>query len=327
MGIKPDIGCRAVAAVWAGLMMLPLMAGAQDYPSHPVTMVMPFAAGGAADIGARKLAAGLSDHLGTQFVVENRPGAAGNIGYASVARAPADGYEVLVSYTALDTCAHALNPDLNWKTDDFEPVAMFTKSPLAFVVHPSLPVKTMPEFIAYARAHAGELNFGTPGIGSFVHIVTEMMKSDLGLEIEHVPYAGTGALMPDALAGNIQFFATGPSSILSHHKSGALRVIAVSGSTRAPELPDVPTLLEQGVSDIALDNWYGLALPKGTPKTVRDRLEGAIAALAQDQAFVASAAAAGVPLSYMPHADFSAKIAKDRETCQVAVAKAGITLE
>src|SRR5690606_18453930 len=302
-------------------------AAGEDYPNAPVTMVMPFSAGGAADIGARLLASALSDKLGNQFVVENRTGAAGNIAYASVTRAMPDGYEILVGYVALDACAHALTPDLNWKTEDLEPVAMFTVSPLAFVVHPSVPVSTMSEFVDYVKAHPDEVNFGTPGMGSFVHIITEIMKRELDLDMQHVPYSGTGALMPDALAGNIQFFATGPSSILSHYKSGALKVLAVSGDERAPELPEIPTLKEQGLTDIPLDNWYGVEVPKGTPEAVKEKLEAAIQEITSDPAMIAEGERVGVPLRFMGGEAFVEKIAADRAVCTEAIKAADIKLQ
>lgn len=320
---------RARAGMIAALCALAVAApaSAQDsYPDRVVTLVLPFAAGAAADIGARLIAHGLGEKLGQQFIVENRTGASGNIAYASVARADPDGYEVLISYVGNTACGHALKPDLNWKAEDLVPVAMYSAQPLAVVVHKDVPASTMPEFIDYLKAHPGELNFGTPGNGSLAHIATELLMHRTDTRMVHIPYTGTGALMPDALSGTIQFIVGGPSGILAHQASGALRALAVTGQVRAQEMPDIPTLQELELPDVPLESWYGLAVPKGTPPEVIAKLETALGELAQDAAFIESAETASVPITYLNREDFAARIVADTKVCAEAIEAAGIQL-
>lgn len=297
------------------------------YPDKSVSLVLPFSAAGAADIGARLLAQGLSDKLGQQFIIENRPGAAGNIAYSSIARAEPSGYEVLIGYVANSACAHAMMDGLSWKAESFEPVAIFSATPLIFVAHKSLPVNSMPELIAYLKEHPGEVNYGTWGVGSFAHIVTEAAMQSNETEMVAIPYSNTGDLLTDAMAGTIQIFATGPATVLAQKDSESFKLLGVTGTERVPDLPDLPTLIEQGLSDVNMQSWYGLLVPKGTPPEVIATLDQAVIELASDEAFVTRAAASGIPILHVGAAEFEQQIVKDTELCTDVIKSAGIKID
>lgn len=322
-------------SVYAGLFLaaaavsvaVPSNLRAAPYPEKNVSLVLPFSAAGAADIGARLLAQGLSEKLGQQFIVENRPGGAGNIAYSSVSRAAPDGYEVLISYIANSACGHAMMNGLSWQPEDFEPVALFSATPVVFVANTSVPANSMPEFIAYLKENRGQLNYGTWGVGSFVHIVTEAIMQANGTEMQSIPYSNTGDLLTDAMSGTIQFFATGPSTILAQKDTQSFKLLGVTGNQRLAELPQVPTLIEQGLSDVGMQSWYGLHVPKGTPPEVIETLDKAVAALAADSAFVAKAAASGIPMLHVGRTEFEARIKADTAICSDVIKAANIVVE
>jgi tripartite-type tricarboxylate transporter receptor subunit TctC len=251
------------------------IAGAADYPMRPVRLIVGFAPGGPTDILARHMAQYLSGKLGQQFIVENRTGATGNTATEYVLGQPADGYTILVT-----TTANAINMTFYSKLPfdflrDTAPVAGLASISYLMAVNPGLPVKTIPEFIAYAKANPGKINFGSGGVGSANHLAGELFKVMTGTDLVHVPYRGNAAVYTDVISGNIQLVFADVASGRPHIKSGAMRPLGVTAPTRLATLPDVPAIAES-VPGYASDAWYGFAAPKGTPRDVVEKLNAAI---------------------------------------------------
>ncbi|OWU86742.1 hypothetical protein ATO6_03065 [Oceanicola sp. 22II-s10i] len=322
---------RAIVAASAMTLAVTAFGGtaatAQSYPEKPVTMVMPFSAGGTADTTGRVIAEGMSRALGQQFVVENRPGATGNISYTSVVNAPADGYEVLIGYSATTACSHALMSNLQWEIEDLKPLGMFSASPMLLAVHPSVPAESLSEFIEYARANPGKINYGSPGIGSLVHIMMESFKLKAGVDMFHIPYKGTGALMPDALSGVIQVAMSGPAAIVPNHESGKLRALAVTGTERYAPTPDIPTMAEEGVEGLDTESWYGLFVRSDTPQEIVDTLAAGLKTATEDPQVLERAETAGVPIRYLTPAEMGERVQKEVADCRETIEKAGITAQ
>jgi tripartite-type tricarboxylate transporter receptor subunit TctC len=250
-------------------------AQAQAYPNRPVKVIVPFATGAASDTIARMISDRLSTATGQTFVVENRPGAGGTIANDAVAKAPADGYTLLISTAALPISA-VMYKSLKYDTAKFASVTVFTHSPLAFVANPNFPAKTVPEFIAYAKANPGKVNFGSLGLGTSHHVTGEKLKLEAGLDMAHVPYKGSGAAHTDVMGGQIQVMFDNLVALLPNIKSGKLRPLAVTSLKRHPLLPDVPSLSEAGVKDFEALAWFGLVAPQGTPKDIVAKLNAEV---------------------------------------------------
>ena len=246
---------------------------AQTYPSKPVRVVVPFAAGGTTDIVTRILAQRMEEIWGQQLVVDNRPGAGGNIGSEIVARSPADGYTLLMATVA----THGINASLYRKIPydpvaDFAPITLVASTPSVVMLHPSIPANSIKELIALAKAKPGELNFGSSGNGSSHHLAGELFDSLAGVKMTHVPYKGTAAALVDLLGGRIQLtFDTLPSA-MPYVKGGKLKAIAVTSAKRTRSLPDLPTIAEAGVPGYEVTSWYGLLAPAGTPPDIVKKL-------------------------------------------------------
>ncbi len=263
-------------------------AGAQGaaWPNRPIRFIVPLPPGGANDLLARVFAERLQAALGQPVVVENKPGAGGNVGTEFVAKQPADGYTILLSSNT-----HVLNVSFFAKLPydpirDFEPVTLVATIPFVLTVNPDLPVHTMKEFLAYARAHPGS-TYATAGIGTPHHLGAELLKTMTGIDIVHVPYKGAAFLVPALLTGEVTFSIASISSLVPHFKSGKLRAIAVASETRTPLLPDVPTIAEAGpLPGYAIDVWFGVLAPAGTPRPVVDRLNAEINRVLQDSQIV-----------------------------------------
>ena len=266
--------------VLAILLTLAASAASAQYPTRPVKLIVGFAAGGPTDILTRHIARYLTDRLGQQFVVENKPGATGNIATDYVINQPPDGHTVLVT-----TTANAINMTFLPKTAanvlrDMEPVAGLASFTYLMLVHPSVPAKTVAEFIAYAKANPGKVNFASGGIGSSNQLAAELFKSMTGTELTHVPYRGNAAAYADLLSGNIQLIFADVASGLPHAQSGALRALGVTAPTRLATLPDIPAIAET-VPGYEANGWYGFAAPKGTPADVVAKLNDAISKAVQ----------------------------------------------
>jgi tripartite-type tricarboxylate transporter receptor subunit TctC len=293
----PRRGFLQLAAAAAAGSAMPSLAQAQAYPGRPVRMLVGYAPGGVADIVGRFAAQWLSERLGRQFYVENRPGAAGNIAAEAVVKSPPDGYTLLVTGSN-----NAINASLyDGLTFDFirdiAPVAGLVRSPLVMEVHPSVPAKTVAEFIAYAKANPGKVNMGSGGNGSTPHVAGELFKLMAGVSMVHVPYRGTGAMFTDFLGGQVQVaFDNLPSSI-GYIRAGQLRALAVTTATRLDVLPDVPTVAES-VPGYEAIGWTGIGAPRNTPPDVIETLNREINAAFADPRFKARLAElGGIPLT------------------------------
>ena len=247
-------------------------ASAQPWPNKPVRVVVAFTAGGTTDILARNVGQQLSERLKQQFVIDNKPGAGGNLGTEMVVRAPADGYTLIVNSVGPIAVNPTLYPKLAYNPlTELVPIVQIAEVPNVLVVHPSLPVKTFEEFVAHAKANPGKLNCSSTGIGTSSHLSCYVLGKRAGYEATHVPYKGADALR-DLLAGRVQFmFATIPS-VRQHIEAGSLRALAVSSAKRSRSLPDVPTVAERGYPGFEAGSWFGFFAPKGTPQEVVDTL-------------------------------------------------------
>jgi tripartite-type tricarboxylate transporter receptor subunit TctC len=301
-----------LAGAAAGASVLPRVAHAIDYPTRPVRIIVAVAAGGGADIVARVIGQWLSERLGQQFIVENRPGGGTNIGTEMVARAPADGYTLL-----LVNLTHAINATLYEKLNynfirDIAPVAGIIGVSNVVEIHPSVPAKTIPEFIAYAKANPGKINMGSAGNGSSSHMAGELFKMMAGVNLVHVPYRGQGPAMTDLLGGQLQvIFATTPGTT-EFVRIGKLHALAVTTATRAEALPEVPPLADF-LPGYEASQWYGLGAPKNTPAEIVDRLNREVNAALVDPKMKARLAEFGGTVLPGSPADFGKLVAEETE--------------
>lgn len=250
---------------------------AAEYPLRPIRVIVPFPAGGNADILARIMAQKMSEAWKQTVVVDNRAGAAGIIGAEAVAKSAPDGYTLLMGTTGTQTTNPAVYSKLPYDSlRDFAPVSNFADSPFLLVTHPSLPVRTVKEVIALAKARPGQLHYASFGPGSSAHLVGEMLRSTARIEIVHVAYKGGPPALADLVGGHIEMMFNLLPIVVPHVKSGRLRAIAVTASKRAPALPDVPTFAEAGIPDFEAGSWYGVLAPAGTPKEIIARLSSEI---------------------------------------------------
>ena len=270
-----------LAAAATALAVVSRNARAQVYPARPVRILVGFPPGGPADILARLIGQWLSDRLGQPFIIENRPGAATNIATEAVVRAPADGYTLL-----LVSGAHTVNATLYDKLSfnfirDIAPVAGIVRLPNLMLVNPSVPAKTVPEFIAYAKANPGKINMASPGIGTQPHLAGELFNIMAGLNLVHVPYRGGAPALTDLISGRVQVMFLSPAASIEYIRSGRLRALAVTAETRWEGLPDLPTVVEF-VPGYESSNWFGVGAPKATPAEIVDQLNKEINAALAD---------------------------------------------
>ncbi len=291
--------CTLVAATTALLTLAASTAFAQGFPSKPVTLIVPNPPGGVVDTSARLLSEPLAKRLGQSVVIENKGGASGNIAYQQVALAPKDGHTLLISYSAYHVGNPALFAKLPWAQKDFVPVALLTAATNVIAAHPSVPGNTLNEFISHAKAHPGKLNFASQGNGSLSHVGTALLEQTTGIDMVHVPYKGSGAAIQDVLGGQVQVFMTTPPSVMQHVQTGKLKAFAVTGKTRHPGLPTVPTTAEAGLPGFELEAWVALFAPAGTPAAVVQQLTDKVkAALATPEA-KAVADRTGIEIRYL----------------------------
>ncbi len=258
-------------AVILSLLFAASGAVAQSYPSRPVRVVVPFGPGTTSDLVARMIGDRVSVALGQPFIIENRVGAGGTIGTEAVAKAAPDGYTLLQS-TAATPISALVFPNLKYDTAAFVSVTVFTHSPLGFAANPAFGPKTVPEFIAYAKANPGKVSFGSLGVGTSHHLTGEKLKIDAGIDMVHVPYKGSGPAHADLMGGQIQVMFDNIFALMPHFKSGKLHPLAVSSRLRHRLLPDVPSLSEAGVKDFETVAWFGWLAPPGTPREIVARL-------------------------------------------------------
>jgi len=312
-----------VAAGAAVLSAISRIASAQSYPSRPVHIVVGFAPGGGIDVIARLIGSSMSNRLGQQFVIENRPGAATNIATEAVVRAPADGYTLLLA--GLPNAVNAtLYENLKFNfVRDITPVAGIARNAFVVAVNPSVSAKTLPEFIAYARANPGRINMASAGVGSGNHIFAELFKSMTDVNLVHVPYRGAGPALVDLLGGQMQVMFVPVAISIEHIRAGRLRALAVLSATRSPQLPDVPTVAEF-VPGYEASYWCGLGAPRNTPNDIVDRLNHEVNAALADPTMTARLDA--IDASAMPGspADFGKLIADETERWGRTIRTAGI---
>jgi tripartite-type tricarboxylate transporter receptor subunit TctC len=246
---------------------------AQDYPARPVRVVVPFSPGGAVDGPMRVIAQELSKRLGQSVIVENKPGAGATIGSELVARAPPDGYTLLLA-SQTNAISATLYTKLSYDPiEDFAPISLIGREPGVLVVYPALPVKTFQEFVAYAKERPGQVDYASSGNGSGQHLFMAMLASMTGMKLNHVPYRGSAQATTDLLGGQVPVSIPGTAGMVGHIKAGKLRPLAVTGATRSPQLPDVPTVIESGVPGYEAYVWMGLLAPKGTPAPIIDKIQ------------------------------------------------------
>ncbi|MDF3833662.1 tripartite tricarboxylate transporter substrate binding protein [Cupriavidus basilensis] len=276
-------------------------AWAQDgsYPARPVTLVVSAAAGGTTDLAARMISEPLSKALGQPVVVDNRPGGSGGIAAQTVARAKPDGYTLLVQYSGFQVITPLLTKTSWDPVKDFAPVANLLSAPQVLVVRPSLPVKTLKELVAYAKANPNKLNYASSGNGSLQHVSTELLNQMAGIQITHVPYKGTGPAMTDLLGGSVDLTITTPPPLMGHIQGGKLRALVVTSKQRLPSLKDVPSAPEAGYPDLDVSSWFAMYAPAGTPKPIVDKLAGEIERIMQTDAFRKKAEELGAEAKFM----------------------------
>jgi tripartite-type tricarboxylate transporter receptor subunit TctC len=312
-----------LAAGAAALPALPSIARAQAYPTRPVRIIVGVAAAGATDIVARLMGQWLSERLGQQFVIENRPGAGTTIGTEVVARAPADGYTLLL--VSSDSAISAtLYEKLSFNfIQDIAPVAGIVRLPFLMLVNPSVPAKTVPEFIAYAKAHPGKINMASPGIGTAPHLAGELFKTMAALNLVHVPYRGGAPALTDLISGQVQVMFLSPAASIEYIRSGRLRALAVTSATRWEGLPDLPTVVDF-LPGYDASAWFGVGAPKNTSSEIIDKLNTEINAALSDPKLKARLADLGGMVLPGSPADFAKFIADETEKWGRVIKFAGI---
>jgi tripartite-type tricarboxylate transporter receptor subunit TctC len=298
---------------------------AQGYPAKPIRLVVPFAPGGSSSIVARSIAAEMEKGLGQPIIVDNKPGGGGNVAMLEVARADPDGYTLIIGHVG----SLAMNPfmysKLPYDVDrDFAPVSLLAIVPAIFVVHESVPAKNLREFVALAKKEPGKLYYGSAGNGSAGHLAMEYLKQVTGMDIQHVPYKGTGPNIIDLVAGRTQAASAGTPPLMPHVKSGKLRVIAVGTAKRLHTLPDVGTVAEQGYPGFETSQWYGLNAPAKTPEAIIHRLSAEAAKAAKSPKVLERFAADDAEAVGSTPAEYGAFIRKEQERWGKVVRAAGV---
>jgi len=321
---RNDITRRtAVSLALAGLTSG--LARAADYPARAVTLIVPYAAGGTADILARITAETLSEKLGKSFVVENKPGASGMLGCNTVAKATPDGYTLLFTAGGPLTIGPNLTKNAQYRTEaDFTPLALVTEVPSFLVVNPKNPARTVADLVATGRAHPKTLNFASPGVGTSVHLLAELFRLEAGFEATHVPYRGGAPAVNDLVSGHVDFLFENVPQLLPQVTGGTLRALAVTAALRLPSAPDVPTLDEAGIKNIGAGTWYGLLGPAGLPAGSSEILTGALRSGLTAAANVQRLADLGVTSDLRTAGDFSTFIARDGARWKSAIERARI---
>ncbi|WGD29656.1 tripartite tricarboxylate transporter substrate binding protein [Ancylobacter sp. WKF20] len=326
--MKTTLLAAVSAAMIAALGICAGDALAQNYPTKPVTIIVPSAPGGTTDIAARLVAEGLSKHYGKSFVVENKGGASGNIGITEASRARPDGYTLLLTYSGYQVNNPALFKSLAWDPiKSFVPVALVLKAPHVILVSKDLPVNTLQEFVAYAKSKNGSVTYASSGPGSIQHIGGEQLAQLTGIKMIHVPYKGAGPALTDLLAGSVNLFITTPPSAVGHISSGAVKGLAIAAPERHPLLPNVPTTAEAGVPGLELTAWFAMYAPAGTPKAIVDDLSAQIKTLVESEDFKAQAAKQGAYAVFLGADELGEFTQQELKVWGEVIRKANITLE
>jgi tripartite-type tricarboxylate transporter receptor subunit TctC len=327
----PDV--MQTRRVWTAVLVLGLAAlalepaRAQSYPSKPIRLIVPFAAGGPIDVMGRLVAQWLSSTLGQQVVVDNRPGASGAIGTRAAASAEPDGHTLLIGSVTTLVTGPLLTRNAGYDPlKDFIPVAMLASTPFALVVAPWMPAKTLEEFIAYARANPGKLNFGTPA-GTLAHLTGELFRIRTGIDIVVIPYKGAATAVTDIVGGQVDMTFEPTSVLVAHILDAKVRPLAVTGAARSPQLADVPTMIESGLAGFTSYSWTGILVPVGTSPEIVDRLNAAINQGLKSPAMNSNLGRLGAETNAGSPRDFAAFIADETRKWGAIVTSAGVKLD
>ena len=315
---------RSTFAAWLLAMAGSAFAQA-TYPDKPITMIVPFPPGGVADTVGRPVAEALARELGQTVVVENRAGAGGATGMGAAARAPADGYTLLMSLSSISILPEAdkiLGRKPQFTLDQFKPIARFTADPTVLVVRADAPWKTLAEFVADLKTQPGKYNYGSSGNYGTMHVPMEMLKSSAGVRVTHIPYTGAGPAVLALLGGQVDALSTGPASVLSHIRAGKLRALAHWGDKPLSSMPEVPSLKQAG-QPVQFAQWSALFVPAGTPDAIVQKLRAAAKKAAVDPQVVATVNRAGSPIEYLDAPEFQAYWDADAKLMTEAVRKIG----
>jgi len=323
MSIKPSI----LYIFLCSFLFSAIESQAETFPDRPISLIVPNPPGGVVDTSARLVGDPLSQLLRQPVVIENKAGGSGNIAYQHVAKGAKDGYSILVSYSGYHIANPILQDKLPWSVKDLTPVGLITIATNVITVHPSIPANNLKELIAYAKANPGKLNYASQGNGSVSHIGTEIFKQQTGVDMVHVPYKGSGAAIQDVLAGQVQVFITTPPSVIGHIQTGKLKALAVTGKTRHPLMPNVPTVAEAGLPGFQLESWVALYVASGTPVTIVDKLSNSLKAILELPDVKQRADAAGVELRYLPPNEMTKLLNQDISSWSKAIKSANIKLD
>lgn len=301
-------------------------AQAQNYPDRPIRLIAPFPAGGLVDVLARTVGDELSKSLGQPVIVENRPGAGGNIGAEAAARATPDGYTLLMTSAGILTANQFLYAKMPFDpATAFIPVSNVADMPMLVVVNPNVKAKTLAELVALAKAEPGKINFGSPGVGTTGHLGLALFMHAAQIKLTHVPYKGAAPAITDLIAGQIDGVVDNPPTVLPHIEAGKLRALAVAAKERMPQLPNLPTAAEAGIPNFYASSWFGVAAPAGTPKEIVARLQKEIATALAKPALRERFAKSGARLIGNSSEEFAKQIADDRAMWGSVIKAAGIT--
>ncbi|MEJ5153269.1 Bug family tripartite tricarboxylate transporter substrate binding protein [Comamonas sp. MYb396] len=317
---------QAIAAASLGAALMPAAFAAEAFPNKPITLIVPFVAGGTTDILARIVGQSLGEELGQPVIIDNRAGAGGNIGGQFAARAPADGYTIFMGTVG----THAINEWLYKKmpfnpNKDFVPLTRVANVPNLLVANPAQPFKNVKELISYAQAHPGQVNFGSSGSGSSIHLSGELFKMMAKVDMIHIPYKGSAPAVTDLLGNQIAIMFDNMPSAIQHVRSGKLRPLAVTTAKRSPELPDVPTVAEAGVPGYEATSWFGLFAPTKTPADVQAKLHAAIIKVLQKPDVIKKIGDQGGEVVTESQAEFGKFIAAENEKWKQVVKTSGAT--
>ncbi len=312
------------AVLVAGGVMTASAALAQSYPDRPIRMLIPFAAGGATDVPARIATVKLAERLGQQIVVDNRPGQGGALGTAVAAKAEPDGYTVLMTATPFVLSPHIYKKLSYDPLKDFVPVTQFGAAPNVLVVHPSLGAKSVKDVIALAKSQPGKLDWASSGTGGFQHLSGELFMTMAGVKVTHISYKGSGAAIADMLGGQVKIGFPGIAIALSHHNAGRLRALGVTTAKRSPQMPDIPSIAEAGLTGYDATFWMGLTVPTGTPKAIIDRLHKETTALLKSPDIIAAFRKAGTEPAPSDPQQFRKFIASEYQKWGKVIREAGI---
>ena len=318
---------RSAVALVAGLLAVTAALAQHDYPNRPIKVVVPFSPGGAVDGPMRAIAQELGKRLNQQVIIDNKPGAGATIGSEMVAKAAPDGYTLLLA-SQTNAISATLYSKLSFNPiDDFVAISLLGREPGVLVVHPSLPVKSVAELIAYAKQRPGQLNYASSGNGSGQHLFMAMFASMAGIQLTHVPYRGSGQATTDLLGGTVPMSMPGTAGMVAHIKAGKLRPLATTGVTRSPQLPDVPTLAESGLAGYSAYVWMGLLAPKGTPPVIVERLHRELKASLAAPEVKAFFNEAGVEIVGSTAAEFDAYFREERDRWARVVKETGAKID